>query len=139
MLEQKEENKNVIEETDNIENKGVAEDEGIAENEELIQADIKKQGMTSDNSNVAKVIKPNFLDTLKASIIDLVVIGGISTVGVYGADAVLKVAGYAITQKFQMSFIIFMVVMVLYMSIMESGKNSTTIGKKISGLIITKG
>ena len=55
------------------------------------------------------------------------------------ADAILKLAGYAITQKFQMAFIIFMVVMVLYMSIMESGKTSTTIGKKISGLIITKG
>ncbi len=38
-----------------------------------------------------------------------------------------------------MAFIIFMVVMVFYMSIMESGKKSATIGKKVARLIITKG
>ncbi|MCB2297233.1 RDD family protein [Clostridium tagluense] len=128
MLEQKDVNKSVIEESDDINNKS------LGKNEELIGADVSNQ-----NSNEYKSIKPNFIDTLKASLIDLVVIGGISAVGVFVADAILKLAGYSITQKFQMGFIIFMVVMVLYMSIMESGKKSTTIGKKISGLIITKG
>lgn len=117
MLEQKEINKSVIDESDDIENKSVVKNEELG----------------------VELIKPNFLDTFKANLIDLVVIGGISAVGVYVADAVLKLTGYFITQKFQMAFIIFMVVMVLYMSIMESGKKSTTIGKKISGLIITKG
>jgi len=109
MLEQKDVNKSVIEESDHIDNKQV------------------------------NVIKPNFIDTFKANFIDLVVIGGISAVTVFVADAILKLAGYAISQKFQMAFIIFMVVMVLYMSIMESGNKSSTLGKKISGLIITKG
>lgn len=124
MLEQNELNKSVIEESDDINN------EIIVEKEELIG---------SGNSNDYKSIKPNFIDTLKANLIDLVVIGGISAVSVYAADALLKLAGYAITQKFQMAFIIFMAVMVLYMSIMESGKRSSTLGKKIAGLIITKG
>ncbi|MBZ9636064.1 RDD family protein [Clostridium sp. FP1] len=128
MLEQKDINKSVIEESDDINNKS------LGKNEELMGTDISNQ-----NSNEYKSIKPNFIDTLKASLIDLVVIGGISAVGVFVADAILKLAGYSITQKFQMGFIIFMVVMVLYMSIMESGKKSSTIGKKISGLIITKG
>ena len=79
------------------------------------------------------------MDTLKANLLDLIVIGGISTIIVFLSDVVLKFAGYTITEKFQMSFVIFMVVMVLYMSIMESGKNSATLGKKIAGLIITKG
>ena len=117
MLEQKEINENVIDESDDIENKSVVKNEQLG----------------------VEFAKPNFLDTFKANLIDLVIIGGISAVGVFVADAVLKLAGYSITQKFQMGFIIFMVVMVLYMSIMESGKKSTTIGKKISGLIITKG
>ncbi|MBZ9688135.1 RDD family protein [Clostridium estertheticum] len=126
MLEQKDLNKSVIEESDDINNKSVGQ------KEELIDID-------NQNSNDYKSIKPNFIDTFKANLIDLVVIGGISTVAVFVADALLRLAGYFITQKFQMTFIIFMVVMVLYMSIMESGKKSSTLGKKISGLIITKG
>jgi len=122
MLEQKEvmENEKIIEELNNKDNKY------SGRNEELIGA----------NGN--KTLKPTFLDAFKASIIDLVVIGVVSTVGLFVADAVLKLAGFAITQKFEMSFIIFMVVMVLYMSIMESGKKSATIGKKVARLIITK-
>lgn len=131
MLEQKDIKNNVIDELDNIDD---IEDKVAAKNEEALVEDA-----ISENFNVYKDVKPNFIDTFKANIIDLVVIGGISAVGVFVADAVLKLAGYTITEKFQMSFIIFMIVMVLYMSIMESGKNSTTIGKKVSGLIITKG
>jgi uncharacterized RDD family membrane protein YckC len=125
MLEQNDENKSVIEGSDDIDNK--------VKNEELIGVGVNNQ----NSSEYTK--KPTLMDTFKASIIDLVIIGGISTIGVYVADAVLRMAGYAITQKFQMTFIIFMVVMVLYMSIMECGKKSATIGKKISGLTITKG
>ncbi|MBU3142394.1 RDD family protein [Clostridium sp. CF012] len=126
MLEQKDVNKSVIEESDDINNKFVEK------NEELM-------GVNNLNTKEFKSIKPNFIDTFKANLIDLVIVGGISAVAVFGADALLKLAGYAISQKFQMAFIIFMVVMLFYMSIMESGEKSTTIGKKISGLIITKG
>ena len=133
MLEQKDLDKNVNEVSDDIDN------ESVGENAQIVGADGNMIDCVCENSVVKKAIKPNFLDTFKASLIDLIVIGGISAVGVYVADAMLKLAGYAITQKFQVAFIIFMVVMVLYMSIMESGKKSTTIGKKISGLIITKG
>lgn len=122
MLEQKEvmENGKIIEELNNTDNKYVGR------SEEPI------------GGNGKRAIKPTFFDAFKASIIDLVVIGVVSTVGVFAADAVLRLAGFAITQKFEMLFIIFMVVMVLYMSIMESGKKSATIGKKASRLIITK-
>lgn len=92
-----------------------------------------------ENKVVEKSMKPRFIDTLKASLIDLIVIGVISTGLVFIADSILRLTGYFVTQKFQMSFIIFMVVMVLYTSIMESGKSSTTIGKKLSGLTIIKG
>lgn len=91
-----------------------------------------------ENSKGNKVIRPSFVDTFKANIIDLIVIGAVSTIVVFVADAILKLTGYAITQKFQMIFIIFMIIMVLYMSIMESGKSSATIGKKASGLLITR-
>ncbi|MGK0469045.1 RDD family protein [Clostridium sp.] len=92
-----------------------------------------------ENIEGEKSMKLRFIDTLKASLIDLIVIGAISTALVFIADSILRLTGYFVTQKFQMSFIIFMVVMVLYMSIMESGKTCTTIGKKLSGLTIIKG
>ena len=132
MLEQKEVSENIIEELNDIDNKYEVK------SEEVMDIDGKAPCFTCENSKVDKAIKPTFVDTFKASLIDLIVIGGISTVGVFVTDAILRLAGYAITQKFQMAFIIFMVVMVLYMSIMESGKMSATIGKKVSKLIITK-
>ena len=133
MLEQKKVKENISGELNDIDNKATAQ------KEEQIQVDCSKQCCASKESNGNKAIKPTFVDTFKASIIDLIIIGGISIVGVFVVDAILRLSGYFITQKFQMSFVIFMVVMVLYMSIMESGKTSTTIGKKIAGLIITKG
>ena len=129
MLEQNEVKKNeeIIGELNNTDNKSEVKNEGI------IKADNNKRGLTHEN----KTIKPNFLDTLKASLIDVIIIGVVSAIIVFVADALLKLTGYAITQKFQMSFIVFMVVMVLYMSIMESCM-SATLGKKASGLFITK-
>lgn len=133
MLEQKETNENIIEELKDTENKNTAK------NDEIFEASDAKEYLCCEHSNEDKGVKPSFMDTLKANLIDLIAIGGISTVGVFVADALLRLTGYGITEKFQMTFIIFMVVMVLYMSIMESGKNSSTLGKKIAGLIITKG
>ena len=122
MLEQKDVmgNEKIIDDLNNTDNKY------IARNEDLVGQDGNR------------AIKPTFFDAFKASIIDLVVVGAISTVGLFAADAILKIAGFAISEKFAMSFIIFMVVMVFYMSIMESGKKSATIGKKVARLIITK-
>lgn len=122
MLEQNEktENGKTIEDSNNI------DDKYSRRGEELME------------SKGNKGIKPRFIDAFKASFIDIILVGVISTAGVYASDMLLKLSGFSITQKFQMSFIVFVVVMLLYMSIMESGKKSATIGKKIAGLIITR-
>ena len=133
MLEQNETNENVIEEVKDIDSSNEVEG-----NEQIIES-VKEELSYSEKLNEEKSMKPSLMDTLKANLLDLIVIGGISTIIVFLSDVVLKFAGYTITEKFQMSFVIFMIVMVLYMSIMESGKNSATLGKKIAGLIITKG
>ena len=130
MLEQ---NENIIEEVKDIDSNNE-----VNSNEQIIES-VNEEISYSENLNEEKSVKPSFMDTLKANLLDLIVIGGISTIIVFISDVVLKFAGYTISEKFQMSFVIFMVIMVLYMSIMESGKNSATLGKKIAGLIITKG
>jgi uncharacterized RDD family membrane protein YckC len=115
------------------------QNETNVDNSEEINVDNSEEINHIENIEVEKSMKLKFIDTLKASLIDLIVIGAISTALVFITDSILRLTGYFVTQKFQMSFIIFMVVMVLYMSIMESGKTSTTIGKKLSGLKIIKG
>ena len=130
MLEQ---NENIIEEVKDIDSNNE-----VNSNEQIIES-VNEEISYSENLNEEKSVKPSFMDTLKANLLDLIVIGGISTIIVFISDVVLKFAGYTISEKFQMSFVIFMVIMVLYMSIMESGKNNATLGKKIAGLIITKG
>ena len=108
----------------------------LEQKEEIKDSRRGEELMESNNNNNG--IKPRFIDAFKASLIDIILVGAVSTAGVYLADVLLKLAGFSIAQKFQMSFIVFMVVMLLYMSIMESSKKSATIGKKISGLIITR-
>ena len=132
MLERNETDENVVEEVKDITNSEI-------ENNEPIVESASEDCPCCENSDEEKSMKPKFIDTFKANLLDLVVIGGISTILVFLSDIILKFAGYTISAKFQMTFVIFMIVMVLYMSIMESGKNHATLGKKIAGLIITKG
>lgn len=132
MLEQNETNENTVEEVKDITNNEIESNGKVVESS-------SEEYPCCENSDEEKPMKPKFIDTLKANLLDLVVIGGISTILVFLSDTILKFAGYTISAKFQMTFVIFMIVMVLYMSIMESGKNHATLGKKIAGLIITKG
>lgn len=76
------------------------------------------------------VKKIPFLNSLSAVISDEAIIGIISLVLLYLGDFLLKYAGYAITQKVSMLFIIFVVVSVLYTSISEATKSGKTLGKK---------
>ena len=135
MLEQNKEikNENIIKNLNNTDNINLTKKEELNKQVGSNQVIDDKKNLTSKQDK-----NPTVLDTFKANIIDLIVIGGVSTVGVFAGDTVLRLAGYAIKQKFQMIFILFMIIMVLYMSIMESGKSSATIGKKVSGLFITK-
>ncbi|MBU3159112.1 RDD family protein [Clostridium frigoris] len=112
------------------------EQEGKNANNEDGQLAMKDEKLVKSNSNNAS--RPTFLNTFMASLIDLIVVGVTSTLVVFIIDTILRISGYAFTQKFGMIFVIFMVIMVLYMSIMESGKTSATFGKKASGLFITK-
>jgi uncharacterized RDD family membrane protein YckC len=46
----------------------------------------------------------------------------------------LKIGGYLISQKISMLFIIFVLVSIIYNSVMEATKNGRTLGKKLLGI-----
>jgi uncharacterized RDD family membrane protein YckC len=75
--------------------------------------------------------KASFIKSLSAIIVDEVIIGIISIIVLFVFEALLKLGGYFISQKISITFLIFVVVSILYTSIMETKKNGNTIGKKL--------
>lgn len=75
--------------------------------------------------------KPSFIQTLLANIVDEAIIGIISIILLYLLDALLKVSGYAVSQRTGMLLIIFVLVSVIYRSIAEKLMFGNTIGKNL--------
>lgn len=95
--------------------------------EEKVESNIEHVEVPAD-----KVVgKKSFFKNLIAAIVDEAIIGVISVVLLYLGDFILRAAGYFISGKISMLFIIFVVVSILYPAIMESTKKGNTIGRSI--------
>jgi uncharacterized RDD family membrane protein YckC len=106
---------NNIQENELLEEKG--EDEAAVETIEL-----HNEELTS---------KPSFMQSLLANIVDEAIIGLISIILLYLFDAILKISGYAVSQKTSILLIIFVIVSVIYRSIAEKMMSRNTIGKNL--------
>jgi uncharacterized RDD family membrane protein YckC len=124
MSENNAEEKEILEQQ--VLNEEVSEETG----EEAVEESVNEELETEELQEHAGENKGSFIKSLSAVIIDEAIIGIISVALLYIADALLKYAGYAITQRVSMLFIIFVVVSVIYTSISESTKSGKTIGKK---------
>lgn len=97
-----------------------------------------KEHVTEVKDKEGCISKVNFKDTFVASIIDILVTLGISIVALFIIDGLLRVAaGYYIVKKIEMIAIIYLIVSLLYTSIMQS-KNCDTVGMKVAKLKISK-
>jgi len=122
---------------------GEVVDEEFTEDEELeitedgemdnkVDDDFEK--VVTDNSGK----KPNFLTSFAAVISDTVIIAVLAYVLMYIADFILrKVFGYYIIEKSQMLFLLFIVVSLLYVSILE-GRLGFTVGKTVFGIKVVR-
>lgn len=90
----------------------------------------------SNNVNTEK--KVSFGDAFIATLVDVITIGLISSIGLFVFNAILKVAGYYVKDVIPMFLIIYLIVTLLYTSIMESSKNADTIGKRVARLKLIK-
>lgn len=132
--EQVEKDVEMKEENVEVENENISEVEKVEENPVV--------DVETENNEIEAVEKDNskisFKDTFSAAIVDLAVTAAGSVVGLFLIDAILRVtAGFYIKEKVSFSVIIFVIVSLLYTSIMESSKGET-IGKRLLKLKINR-
>jgi hypothetical protein len=110
----------------NVEEKEILEEQVI--NEEAVE---KRISETEEIQGGVVETKGSFIKNFSAVILDEAIIGIISIIILYIFEALLKLGGYSISQKSTMLFLIFVVVSILYTSIMETAKAGKTVGKKL--------
>jgi uncharacterized RDD family membrane protein YckC len=98
------------------------------------EKEILEEQVINEEAFEESVNEVSFAKRLGASIVDEVSKLILSIALLYIFEGLLKLAGYYISQKFTMLFIIFIVVSILYTSIMENIKDGKTIGKKLMNL-----
>lgn len=99
----------------------------------------EENNMNRTEVEVEEANKVSFKDAFLAVIIDVIITGGISVAGLYIFDIILKAtAGYYVKEKVSVFAIIYIIVTILYSSIMESSKTENTIGKRASNLKVIK-
>lgn len=108
----------------------VSVNEEQLEGEEAVEAIVNDEQETEVKSETKKS-RVSFLKSFSAVIVDEVIIGIISVIVLYIFDALLKLGGYFVAQRVGMLLLIFVVVSVLYTSIMEAGKQGKTVGKRL--------
>lgn len=92
-----------------------------------------------DNSTANIEDKVSFGDAFIATIVDIITTGLISAVGLFIFNAILEAAaGYYVKEVIPMFLIVYLVVTLLYGSIMQSSKGSDTIGKRVARLKVVK-
>lgn len=128
MSENNADEKEILEEQTNTEEE--IEEVSEAESEEAIEESVNETEKMEDTQEQTAANKISFINSLCAVILDEAIAGILSIALLYIADAVLKYAGYAITERPSMLLIIFIVVSVLYTSITETALNGKTFGKK---------
>ncbi|ERI90900.1 hypothetical protein HMPREF1982_03635 [Clostridiales bacterium oral taxon 876 str. F0540] len=117
----------------NIEEKDILEEEEV--NEESIEANDNElesiEESTEESKNDSSKTGVSFIKSFCAAIIDNASVGVIAVILLYAFDFLLGLAGYGVSQKMSMLFIIFVIVSIFYYSICESSKSGKTIGKKL--------
>ncbi|MBE6042902.1 MAG: RDD family protein [Clostridium thermopalmarium] len=109
------------------EEKNIVDVEFTAENEE-----ITKEESVGNSDIISKV---SFKDAFMSSILDILITGAISIAGLYIFDFILRIAaGYYVKEKVSVFLIIYLIVTLLYTTIMESSKSGNTIGKRAANL-----
>lgn len=127
------EEENVKEEDINL-----GEVQEIDEEEAITEDETEDEIFTEEDVKKKNVNKPSFIHSLLSQLVDQVVIGVISTAVLYLFDLLLRlITGYYVSEKGSVLFIIYVLVNILYVSIIEASQGST-IGKNIFETTVNK-
>ena len=102
--------------------------------DKVIKTEEVTEKIVDENSNK----KPSFIASCAATISDAIIIGVLAYVLLYVVDFILKNAlGLYIVEKNQMLFILYIVVSLLYVSVLESILGFT-VGKTVFGIKVVR-
>lgn len=107
---------------------------------EVENTNVENENTDIENKDTASIdSKVSFGDAFIATIVDIITTGLISAVGLFIFNSILKVAaGYYVKEVIPMFFIVYLIVTLLYGSLMQSSKNADTVGKRVARLRVIK-
>lgn len=124
-----------VEGTEEVAEEVVTDDELLVEdapsNEEL-EALNETKDLLVENDKITAV------DVLKAQLIDVIVVAGVSAIGTVLIDFILRLFQFVISDKFLFGVILFIPVLIIYNVIMTLKKDNMTLGQKVAKLKLTK-
>lgn len=137
-MSEKEEEEVSLSELETASEVAAVNEESIPENHEEIREIVESEeeqpkGSVEIKETAEKKVagKSPFLKSLIATFVDEVIVGVISVALLYLSDLILRAAGYFISGKISMLFIIFVVVSLVYPIIMECTKKGKTVGRSL--------
>ncbi|MBU5592712.1 RDD family protein [Clostridium sp. MSJ-4] len=146
MLENESKKNNIKKEDNNIsaieEDKVISKEESSEKVSEGKERALEKEGsLNNEDKNIkheekeivkGKEEKVTFFESIQATIIDQIVIGGASFILIIIFDFVIKFIGLRVTDKMGIYFIMYIILNIVYSPIMEKTKMKNTLGRKIS-------
>ena len=124
-----------VEGTEEVAEEVVTADELLVEdapsNEELEALNETKELLVGNDKITA-------VDILKAQLIDVIVVAGVSAIGTVLIDFILRLFQFVISDKFLFGVILFIPVLIIYNVIMTLKKDNMTLGQKVAKLKLTK-
>lgn len=117
---------------ENMEEKEILEEQSkhVVE-EETVEEALNDEDGAEEVEGEKKQKKDSFLKSLGAAIVDEAIVGAASVILLYIFEGLLRLGGYYISQKISMSFIIFVVVSIIYYTVTGTKK---TAGKRLLNL-----
>ena len=107
-------------------------------NEEYEIKETYESDAKAPKNDETKTGKVTFFDSIQASIIDQIVIGGASFIFLMIFDFIMKLVNLRVVDKMGIYVIIYIIVNIIYSPIMEKTKMNNTVGRKVSNIKLIK-
>ncbi|MBB6697470.1 RDD family protein [Clostridium algidicarnis] len=107
-------------------------------NEEYEIKETYESNAKAPKNDETKTEEVTFFDSIQASIIDQIVIGGASFILLMIFNFIMKLINLRVVDKMGVYVIIYIIVNIIYSPIMEKTKMNNTVGRKVSNIKLIK-
>ncbi|MBU3228943.1 hypothetical protein [Clostridium algidicarnis] len=121
-----------------LENNVDLHENGSDINEEYEIKETYESNAKATKNDETKTGKVTFFDSIQASIINQIVIGGASFIFLMIFNFIMKLVNLRVVDKMGVYVIIYIIVNIIYSPIMEKTKMNNTVGRKVSNIKLIK-